>query len=140
MKEGRSFAYETVFSTARRLEDLSRAKELGFFIRLFFVGTEDPRINIDRVERRFAAGGHTVPEDKIVARYSRSIGNLLPALRLVDRGYVFDNSTDDAFPTQVFRTQDGVIRKVYADPLPNWAWDAYSALRQSPTIGPGPDR
>jgi len=38
-------------------------------------------------------GGHDVPNDKIVARYYRSLNLLFDAIRLSDRAFVFDNSS-----------------------------------------------
>jgi predicted ABC-type ATPase len=43
-----SIAFETVFSTQEKLEFLKRAKDAGFFIRFFFVCTNDPSINAQR--------------------------------------------------------------------------------------------
>lgn len=125
---GNSFAYETVFSTPRRVEDLELARDNGFFIRFFFVSTQDPEINIARVQRRVAVGGHDVPTDKIVARYHRSMNNLLPALRLADRGYVYDNSIDNQGYELMFRTTNGLVKRVYQDPLSDWAASTFDAL------------
>jgi predicted ABC-type ATPase len=73
------------------------------------VATEDPIINILRVQRRVSLGGHPVPEDKIaaparrgtrrekgdktIALYSRSLDLLVDAIRHTNRAYIFDNST-----------------------------------------------
>ena len=50
-----SMAFETVFSTQEKLEFLKRAKDAGFFIRFFFVCTNDPSIGSSRIlmERKF---------------------------------------------------------------------------------------
>ena len=132
IQAGDSFAYETVFSTPRRLEDLRTAGAHGFFVRFFFVSTEDPAINISRVRRRVEVGGHDVPEDKIVARYHRSMHNLLPALRVVDRGYVFDNSVDDRDPVLVLRTVNGAVQRTYGQRLPDWAALTLASLKDRP--------
>jgi predicted ABC-type ATPase len=62
----RSFSFETVMSHPSKIDILVRAKEAGFFVQLFFVGTDDPRTNIERVALRVQQGGHDVPTDKIV--------------------------------------------------------------------------
>jgi predicted ABC-type ATPase len=49
LTHGRNFAYETVFSAQRHLDLIRRAKRAGWFIRLYFVGTSDPKINIRRI-------------------------------------------------------------------------------------------
>ena len=43
---GRDFVFETVFSAPEKLEFLRKAKDAGFFIRLFYVCTSDPAINV----------------------------------------------------------------------------------------------
>ena len=96
LREGRDFAFETVFSTQEKLDFLFRAHQAGFFIRLFFVGTDSPTINAKRVATRYLQGGHAVPIDKIVTRYARSMANAGEAATFVDRAYFYDNSTDVA--------------------------------------------
>ena len=63
-----SMAIETVFSTPEKVDFVQRAKIAGFFIRLFFVCTNDPSINAQRVALRVMEGGHDVPIPKIISR------------------------------------------------------------------------
>lgn len=49
--EGRSLAFETVLSMSDKIDFIRRAKQAGFFVRLFFVGTDNPDINAKRVRR-----------------------------------------------------------------------------------------
>ena len=69
LKNGESFIFETVFSAPDKVDFLKRAKDAGFFIRLFFVGTNHPSINASRVARRVMEGGHDVPITKIISRF-----------------------------------------------------------------------
>ena len=112
-------AFETVFSTEDKLDFVVRAKASGYFIRVFFVGTSDPRINAARVANRVIQGGHTVPIDKIVSRHGKALGNLSPAIRVADRVYIYDNSIEDVDARLCARTMDGTLRKIYG-PLPRW--------------------
>lgn len=93
--ERRSFTFETVMSSPDKIEFLRDVRQNGFRIYLYFVATEDPEINVSRVESRVRAGGHDVPHDKIIARYNRSLELLAEALRVADRAYIFDNSGPD---------------------------------------------
>lgn len=124
-------AFETVLSAPDKLDFIARAKATGYFVRVFFIGTQDPRINAARVAGRVMAGGHTVPIEKIVSRYVRSMGNLSAAIRLSDRVYVYDNSVEHVEARLCIRTQDGLLRKVYG-PLPDWVADAAQALERHP--------
>ena len=89
----RSFTFETVMSSPDKIEFLQSARDAGFRTYLYFVATQNPKINIARVAARVRAGGHDVPTDKIIARYSRSLGLLADAIRVANRAYIFDNST-----------------------------------------------
>lgn len=89
---GISFTMETVFSHPDKLELIRKAIAKGYKIYLYFVSTEDPLINVKRVEGRVAAGGHGVPHNKIVERYERTMNNLYEAVKLSYRAYIFDNS------------------------------------------------
>lgn len=113
LEEGRSLAFETVFSTEEKLAFVRRAVSAGYFVRIFFVGTDSPEINAQRIAGRVMEGGHDVPILKIVSRYGKSIANLVRAIPIVDRAYVYDNSIEGKAPSLLFRTVDGNLRKTY---------------------------
>lgn len=115
LKREQSMLMESVFSAPDKLDFLYRAKEAGFFIRFFFIGTDSPEINAARVARRVLHGGHEVPIAKIISRYPKSIASASVALQVADRGYVYDNSTTDRNPRILFRVRDGNVVKEYAD-------------------------
>jgi predicted ABC-type ATPase len=120
VREGRSLAFETVLSMPDKIEFIRRAKQAGYFVRLFFVGTDDPTINAKRVAMRVMEGGHDVPISKIIARYTRSLANCSVAARIADRAYIYDNSVDNAPARLLFRTGDGMLIKRYGNINP-WA-------------------
>jgi predicted ABC-type ATPase len=88
----RSFSFETVMSHPSKVDILLRAKQAGFFVQLFFIGTEDPQISADRVALRVAQGGHDVPRDRIAPRWFRTMNQLFSAIEQSDRAFVFDNT------------------------------------------------
>jgi predicted ABC-type ATPase len=112
-KEG--ILFETVLSAGDKLDYIKRAKETGYFIRLFFVGTDHPSINASRIARRVMEGGHDVPISKIVSRFDKSILNCGLIASFVDRLYVYDNSIEFAEPKLLFRATNGKFEKVYID-------------------------
>jgi predicted ABC-type ATPase len=127
LKEGSSLAFETVLSAPDKLEFIRRAGDAGFFIRLFFVGTDDPSINAKRVAMRVMEGGHDVPIPKIIGRYTKSLAYCSVVAWLVDRTYVYDNSIDDARARLLFRASKGRLIKVYGKINP-WAWEIMQRL------------
>ena len=120
VQDGRSLAFETVLSMPDKIDFIQRAKQAGFFVRLFFVGTDNPSINAKRVALRVMEGGHDVPISKIIARYTRSLANCSVAARIADRAYIYDNSVDNAAARLLFRTADGKLIKHYGNINP-WA-------------------
>jgi predicted ABC-type ATPase len=120
-------AFETVFSTPEKVDFLTRAKNAGYFLRVFFISTRDPRINAARIAGRVMAGGHTVPIEKIVSRYERAMINLDAAITISDRVYIYDNSIEDVEARLCARTTDGCIKTIYGV-LPDWVSDAIAEL------------
>ena len=112
------FTFETVMSSADKVDFLHRAKASGFRVYLYYVATEDPEINISRVRYRVKMHGHDVPEDKIVERYFRSLDLLVNAIRLSDRAYIFDNSSQDRI--WLAEVTDGAELEFKTDLVPHW--------------------
>lgn len=121
LQQHKSLIFETVMSASDKIDFILRAKETGFFVRLFFVSTESPTINASRVANRVLNGGHDVPISKIISRYDKSIVNCELLSKAVDRLYVYDNSIDDADAQLLFRLKDGKMVKRYVDIIPSWA-------------------
>ena len=121
LQQGRDFVFETVFSSQEKLEFLYKAKQTGFFIRLFYVCTSTPTINAARIAQRYLNGGHEVPISKVISRYYKSLQNAAKAIAIVDRAYIYDNSVDGQLPRLLYRTIDGVVFKKYTDDIPEWA-------------------
>lgn len=121
LKERKSFVFETVMSADDKIDFIIRAKQAGFFIRLFFISTSHPTINAARIAARVMKGGHDVPIAKIVSRYYKSIENCKMVSSIVDRLYVYDNSIDGYEAKLLFRLVDGNVAKVYTEQIPDWA-------------------
>jgi len=121
--------FETVLSAPDKLTFVEKAKAAGYFIRLFFIGTDNPQINASRIARRVMNGGHDVPIPKIINRYYKSIANCSLLVPIVDRLYVYDNSIENTFPELLFRAVDGQLAKQYTD-LHDWSEIIFRAVSQ----------
>ena len=108
-----SLIFETVLSGPDKIDFILKAKNLGYFIRIFFVCTDSPTINAARIANRVIQGGHDVPIPKIISRYSKSIANCAILSALVDRLYVYDNSRDNKEPILLFRASNVDVKKKY---------------------------
>jgi predicted ABC-type ATPase len=127
LRSGKSFSFETVMSHESKVQFMRRAKAAGFTTQLYFVGTGDPNLNIGRVRTRVASGGHDVPEDRIIARYHRTIALLPSAMLASDRTVIFDNSiasdVDEAMrlrPVLESRIYENTLEIIPLPPVPLW--------------------
>jgi len=122
-----SFTFETVMSSPDKVAFLQKAQQAGFRTYLYYVATEDPEINVDRVRHRVETGGHPVPEDKIISRYTNSLGLLVDAVMFADRAYIFDNSGHER--VWIAEVTSGVEIEVKTDRMPAWfktaLWDKF---------------
>ena len=122
-----SFTFETVMSSPDKVAFLQKAQQAGYRTYLYFVATQDPEINVARVQYRVQTGGHPVAEDKIRSRYVRSLELLAQAVSHADRAYIFDNS--DANRIWIAEVTGGIEIEMKADEMPAWfktaLWDKF---------------
>lgn len=123
-----SFTFETVMSSPDKVAFLQKGQQAGYRTYLYFVATEDPEINVSRVQYRVQMGGHPVAEDKIRSRYIRSLELLAEAVAYADRAYIFDNS--GAERVWIAQVTQGIEIEIKTDQMPAWfktaLWDKFA--------------
>ncbi len=117
------FCFETVLSTERNLKLLKKAREKGYFIRCYYILTADPMINVWRVRSRVEAGGHDVPEEKIIERYDRALELVKELVKICDVCHIYDNSGSEPFRILKKRKEE-----IYFDECPDWYLEDIKAL------------
>ncbi len=115
---GKSFSQETVFSHYSKVAALKTAEEAGYRTYLYFVATSDIAINIARIASRVHSGGHSVPEEKVVERSKRTLGNVGAALPFCSRAFFFDNSMLQMRFIAEYSRERGFVS--VSDNLPSW--------------------
>ena len=105
-----SFSYETVMSHKSKIDFLKHAKSQGFKIYLYFIATEDPDINISRVNVRVAQNGHAVAPKTVIDRYYKSLNQVRDAIRNSDETSLLFSEIKEGTKVRIFD-----IEKV-----PNW--------------------
>jgi predicted ABC-type ATPase len=121
LRSGQSFVSETVFSHPSKLELIADARALGFEVALYIVCLDEPRRLLDRVRQRVHEGGHSVPANKILTRYPRTLENLRQAVRGVQLAMLFDaTDTDAGGPHLVASVVAGQLQP-HGPWLPVWA-------------------
>lgn len=113
-----SFSFETVMSSPDKVDLLRLAQGCGYRTYLYFVATEHPDINVERVKLRVSEGGHDVPAEKIVSRYYRSLELLAEAIKVSNRAFIFDTSEDE--PKYIAEVIDGTHWELKSGVMPNW--------------------
>jgi predicted ABC-type ATPase len=92
LHEGQSFVTETAFSHRSRVALLAQARTLGFEVVLYAIALDDPRVLLQRLDRRAREGGPAVPSHKVLQRYSRAMSNLREAIYLSDLVFLVESS------------------------------------------------
>ena len=118
LKHRISFSFETVFSHPAKIDILRRAQAAGFKTYMYFVATENPVINVNRIKERVALGGHNVPEEKTRSRYLRCMEQVRYALPYLNRAYFFDNSMEQSLYLAEYESEVGFT--LHSELLPSW--------------------
>jgi predicted ABC-type ATPase len=92
---GESFAFETTCSGRGHVRLLERCRATGYRIILLFLWLPTVDLAVARVARRVSQGGHRIPNEVIVRRYSTGLRNMRRVyLPLADLALIYDNSDD----------------------------------------------
>lgn len=90
---GVDFAFETTLAARTFVLFIRDCKANGYIINLIYFWLQSPDLAVERVARRVASGGHSIPEDVIRRRYEQGRKNLSSLyLPLCDSWIVYDNS------------------------------------------------
>lgn len=112
----KSFSFETVFSHPSKLDLIDFAHLNNYKVYLYFIGTETPKMNVERVKDRVLKGGHVVDAEKIEKRYFLTMDLLIDMLKKVDQTYLWDNSETQNYVGEIC---DGILDLQLID-IPNW--------------------
>lgn len=72
-KRRESFAFESTLAARSFAVLLRRLKADGYTVRLIYVWLQRPEIAISRVAERVRRGGHQIPEETIIRRYTTGL-------------------------------------------------------------------
>ena len=96
IRRGESFSIETTLATRSYINLVRRAHAEGYQVHLIYFWLKSPELAMQRVAERVAHGGHNIPQDVIIRRYSAGISNLFNLfMNEVDSWMIYDNSDND---------------------------------------------
>jgi predicted ABC-type ATPase len=110
-----SFIFETVLSdpVGEKVDQLASYAALGYTVVLIFIRIKDADESIRRVAMRVCQGGHDVPEDRLRARFERTLANLQRAIQRLPHVIVLSNE-DLSNPYQLIAMyENGQEQPVY---------------------------
>ena len=118
------FGTESTYSGQPGPALVERVIEAGYRVEGVYFGTNDPQINIDRIEQRvFAGTGHMVDPQRIPERWRYSLSNLRRTAERFDQLQLLDNSEHDEFhlprPVEQCRLERGSVSWQVEEPI---AW------------------
>jgi predicted ABC-type ATPase len=95
LQRRQSFCMETVLSDTQgsKLAFLQRVRQAGYGLIVIFIRLDSAALSQARVHHRVRRGGHPVPDDKLLARFPRTLANAPKALAVAHLGLVLNNSS-----------------------------------------------
>jgi predicted ABC-type ATPase len=92
------FAFETTLAARTLAMWLTRLRETGYLVHLYYFWLVSADLAVARVAHRVSQGGHTIPEVTIRQRYTRSLKNVFHLYRpIVTTWHVYDNSLREGY-------------------------------------------
>lgn len=117
IQEGKDFSIETTLAGKNAINQIIKAKELGYEITMFYLALNNVQQNIERVAMRVRNGGHHISTEDIIRRNKTSFANLYEYSSLINNLILIDNSTDDG---EILLEINNQIITFAADKLPTW--------------------
>ena len=99
-----SFSIETTLATKSYANLVKNAHRKSYKVNLLFFWIDSPEMAVERVAKRVREGGHNIPTDVILRRYTAGIKNFFNIYKdIVDYWILVDNATN---PRQIIAEQD----------------------------------
>ena len=91
LADGVNFTQETTLSGGYPKRLCRRAKEAGYFIRLYYIGLNTAQESHRRIRNRVERGGHDIPAKDVDARFAHRLEDVAKILPYCDEARFFDN-------------------------------------------------
>lgn len=92
--QGITFNQETTLCGRSIIRTMQRAKDLGYMIKMHYIGVDSAQIAKDRIANRIKIGGHGIPDKDVERRYVESLKNLKKTIEMCDLAALYDNTTE----------------------------------------------
>ena len=106
---GISFTQETTLSGRKTEATARQVRDLGYCVRLFYIGLDSAEESLSRIENRVKRGGHDIPHDDVIRRFSGRWEAVAKVLPYCDEADFYDN--DNGF-VLVAEYRNGELRTI----------------------------
>ncbi len=127
LEKGINLTQETTLSGARTLKTIKKARELDYFIRLYYVGVSTAEESIKRIKNRVEKGGHDIPEADVLRRYQKRFEDLVAILPYCNEVKLYDN--ENGFVEKAEYKNGEIIIK--SGSIPKWLEELQQCLNKS---------
>ena len=124
IEKGISFTQETTLSGRKTEATAKQVKELGYHVRLFYIGLDSAEESLSRIANRVKRGGHDIPRDDVVRRFAGRWEAVAKVLPYCDEAEFYDN--DNGF-VLVAEYRNGELRTV-GSRRPQWLMELIQYL------------
>ena len=120
-----SFTQETTLSGYKTEATAKKVKEMGYRVRLFYIGLDSMQESLLRIENRVRRGGHNIPVEDVERRFQGRWEAVAKVLPYCDIAEFYDN--DNGF-VKVAEYRNGELRKV-GEHIPQWLSELTAYLK-----------
>ena len=124
INRGISFTQETTLSGRRTEATAKQVRELGYRVRLFYIGLDTAEESLSRIANRVKRGGHDIPQDDVLRRFAGRWEAVAKVLPYCDEAEFYDN--DNGF-VLVAEYRNGELRTV-GSRRPQWLMELLQYL------------
>ena len=129
IEKGVSFTQETTLSGRKTEVTARQVKELGYTVRLFYIGLDTAAESLYRIQNRVKRGGHDIPEDDVERRFAGRWEALVKVLSYCDEAEFYDN--DNGF-VKVAEYRNGELR-IVGHYCPRWLTELMAYMEREST-------
>ena len=122
--KGISFTQETTLSGRKTEATAKEVRDLGYHVRLFYIGLDTAEESLSRIANRVKRGGHDIPQDDVVRRFAGRWEAVAKVLPYCDEAEFYDN--DNGFAL-VAEYRNGELRTV-GSRRPQWLMELLQYL------------
>jgi len=92
LDKGVCFTQESTLAGHRTENTAAQAKELGYYVRLYYIGLDTAEESIARIENRVRRGGHGIADEDVYRRFAGRWEVVSKILPYCDEAHFFDNN------------------------------------------------